>query len=651
MDISSFAAGRLRASGRWFLDEYGRRVLLRGVNLGGDTKVPVVPDGSTHLADSLADHRNVSFVGRPFPLEDAEEHLGRLRRWGFNCLRLLTTWEAIAHEGPDRFDEAYLDYFTALCRRAGEAGFHVVIDFHQDVFSRMTGGDGAPGWALEAAGLALSAIHPSDAAWLMQHRYDPNDPDAYPRMSWTWNYQMPANGILWSLFFAGERLVPEHTVDGVSVERFLQDQFFRAQRAVAERVADQPWVVGFDVLNEPSRGWLETPMTQRPNRRHGNMPARPGPAFSPLDGLWSAAGHPTVVPWMGLNIWRGGVVKLRDFTANPNSVRLWRDGVEDPFQRAGAWEETLDGPRARQEDFFQQLSFEREGLGPFYRRAARNLHDVRDDWLIFCEKDALDATVNPTFETILPPRAVNATHWYDLVMLLLRRDLSPLSIDPIRLRVGVGQRGITRLIERQLGQLLTASEAAGGMPTFVGEFGIPFDLHEGDAYAKWAEGERGAAVWHRHTRALQRMYAAFDALWLSGAQWNYTASNQNAAHIGDRWNQEDLSIYSPDQHTSRHDPDSGGRAVDGFCRPYARAVQGIPLRMKFDAGRKQFRCEWEADPTIKAPTEIFVPQRVWIAPRIEVRGGRQAFDAAQQRLRVWADRPGRCRVSIRAQYS
>ena len=30
-----------------------------------------------------ANHESVTFVGRPFPLDEAHEHFSRLRRWGF----------------------------------------------------------------------------------------------------------------------------------------------------------------------------------------------------------------------------------------------------------------------------------------------------------------------------------------------------------------------------------------------------------------------------------------------------------------------------------------------------------------------------------------------------------------------------------------
>lgn len=55
-------------------------------------------------------------------------------------MRLLTTWEAVEHAGPGEYDQEYLDYFTELCRLAGEFGLYVYVDFHQDAWSRMSGG-------------------------------------------------------------------------------------------------------------------------------------------------------------------------------------------------------------------------------------------------------------------------------------------------------------------------------------------------------------------------------------------------------------------------------------------------------------------------------------------------------------------------------
>lgn len=74
-----------------FKDEYNRQLVLRGVNLGGSSKIPLTPNGATFRQEGFYNHRDVSFVGRPFPLDEAEEHFARLRAWGLTFLRFLVT--------------------------------------------------------------------------------------------------------------------------------------------------------------------------------------------------------------------------------------------------------------------------------------------------------------------------------------------------------------------------------------------------------------------------------------------------------------------------------------------------------------------------------------------------------------------------------
>ncbi|HET7687489.1 MAG TPA: cellulase family glycosylhydrolase, partial [Candidatus Macondimonas sp.] len=289
---------RLTVRGDRFVDTHGRQVMLRGVNLGGDCKVPF-PHGGTHIPSDFSDHRTVSFIGRPFPLVDADTHFRRLRHWGFNSLRLLTTWEAIEHAGPGLYDEAYLDYYARICERAGAHGLYVLVDFHQDVFSRMTGGDGAPGWVFETVGLDFTRFPAADAAHVMQAVYDyadprPRQPERYAQMSWANNYNMPANGVMWTLFFGGARFTPDFQIDGRNVQDYLQGHFFGAQRALAERVAHLPHVIGFDILNEPSSGWIGRPLS-RPHLKKTaaeSRPVLPGPAWTPFDALAALRGMP-----------------------------------------------------------------------------------------------------------------------------------------------------------------------------------------------------------------------------------------------------------------------------------------------------------------------------------------------------------------------
>lgn len=93
----------LHASTSHFRDTAGRTILLRGINLTSSAKTPVGQPGAQ--LDGFWEHAkdgDMSFVGRVLDLEDGkvDQHLERLRGWGFNCLRYVITWESIEHEGP-----------------------------------------------------------------------------------------------------------------------------------------------------------------------------------------------------------------------------------------------------------------------------------------------------------------------------------------------------------------------------------------------------------------------------------------------------------------------------------------------------------------------------------------------------------------------
>lgn len=591
-----------------FMDAHGRHVLLRGVNLGGDCKVPFTPNGHSYLPSDFADHRTVSFIGRPAPLEELDAHLARIAGWGFNCLRLLTTWEAVEHAGPGEHDEAYLDYYAEVCRRAGHHGLYVFVDFHQDVWSRMSGGDGAPGWTFEAAGLDFTKFHEAGAAHVMQRNYDHRGggrQDRYPLMSWGGNYRMPANGIMWTLFFAGADFAPSATVDGRSVQSYLQDHYLGCMRAVAERLADFDNVIGFDTLNEPGTGYVGRSLDSREGLLRGT-------AWSPLDGLAVASGIARELPVVALG--EGEIGRQR---VNESGVSIWLPGRDDPFRTAGAWDVDDGGAAvALRPDHFRRVAgrdvaMERDYMVPFFDRVARTIRAVREDWLVFAEVDPFGALRGHGFPEGCPERTVNASHWYDLTALVTKTFDADRMVDVLSGTVREGPREIEDGYVEGLARLKAIGDALpGGAPTLIGECGIQFDMNDADAYRRWAEGDHDPSVWHAQTTALELMYNAFDRLLLSSTQWNYTASNRNDPMIGDGWNQEDLSIWSADQVAGG--PGSGGRAVEGFCRPYVRSAQGTIVSQLFDRASGAFEAVVDVDPTIAAPTEIYAPTHIYL---------------------------------------
>ena len=159
------------------------------------------------------------------------------------------------------------------------------------------------------------------------------------------------------------------------------------------------------------------------------------------------------------------------------------------------------------------------------------------------------------------------------------------------------------------------------------------------AYAAWASGDRSAGPWEKHVIALDLMYNAIDRHLLSSTQWNYTASNRNDPACGDGWNQEDLSVYSVDQ--------GGVRAVEGYVRPYVRACQGVLVSMRFERSTGDFSFIFDADPSIAAPTEVFLPE-VHYPGDFKVSGpGLQAETGESNgSIRIWAQAPGRHEVRI-----
>ncbi len=583
----------IRAEGPWFRDKHGRALMLRGVNLGGSSKAPFGPKGPSHVREGFFDHRGVSFVGRPFPLDEADEHFRRLHAWGFRFLRFLITWEAVEHAGPEQYDHEYIDYAAAIVRRAGEHGIDVFIDPHQDAWSRFTGGDGAPGWTLEAVGMQPQKLVETGAA-LVHNQY----PGDFPRMIWPTNYGKLGAATLFTLFFAGKDFAPNLCIDGQPAQEYLQAHYIEAVRQVALAVKDLPNVVGFDTLNEPSRGYIGRGDLTRP---FGVL--LKGPSPSPLQSWALGEGIPQEV-----EVWDTGLTGpkvVRRETLNPQGERLWREGCGDVWRAHGVWDTNAQGePYLIEPDYFTRVGsrpveFGRDYIKPFANRYAETMRSVNPDWVLFFET-AVDDDLPPEWTGEDAGNLAYAPHWYD-GMTLFTKSFNPwLGADTTggKTKVVVGPGKVRASFAAQLGRLKQMAETRlGGAPTLIGEFGIPFDMNGKRAYRSGNFGKQA--------QALDASFSALEANLLSGTLWNYTADNTN--QHGDQWNEEDLSIFSPDQQKNPQDLNSGGRALEAGVRPYALATAGEPLRMSFDRKRKLFVFEFRHDPAVSEPSEFYVP--------------------------------------------
>ena len=543
----------IRVEGSRLVDERGRTLILRGVNVGGSSKIPSRSTLPTGTPRGFYDHRDVSFVGRPFPLAEAEEHFRRLRDWGLLFNRFVVTWEAVEHRAPGEYDREYLDYLEAVLARGAALGLRFVVDFHQDVWSRFTGGDGAPGWTLELAGLNPRTLHATGAAVL--HR---ELGGRMPNLLWSSNYGKLGAATMATLFFGGDAFAPRLSVGAASIQSFLQERYAGFVREVVKRTAGIDAVAGFDLVNEPSAGFIGYP--DLASERHWFV--RNDAAPSPFDGMAAGSGFPREVPVYRMTLL--GFLCVGRRTLNPQGASAWLPGSTCPWLRHGAWSDRTCSPVLLRPDYFatvngRRVSFGNDFLRPLLSRIGREIHSLCPDALLFIEDSPLRGGLRWTAGD--GTNAVLASHWYDALTMFRGRFTPWACVDDRTLRPVFGSSGVRRSFARQIAAIpRAAAEDMGGIPSFVGEFGLPFDTRGGAAPR--------TGDFSMQARALAAYCDALDANRLGATLWNYTADNTH--EDGDGWNSEDFSVYR------RGWGGDGGRAVEGFSRPYAARIPARP---------------------------------------------------------------------------
>eukprot|EP00884_Botryococcus_braunii_P014499 jgi/Botrbrau1/2304/Bobra.101_2s0125.1 len=195
------AASHIRAGNNtFFVDDTGRVVALRGLNVAGRAKTP-------------------NFT----PFYDLEE-LSSLASFGTNVARLPFIWEAYE---PNRgsFNKTYFNYYRSVVEYLYTLGILSIVDVHQDGFSRyLVGGcgDGFPRWTIP-------------------RRYNSAQ-------------ETPDNGLdckNWRVNLVFDNAVSGSWQAFYNNEGGVRDAFLQLWDTLSATFANNPAILGYDILNEP----------------------------------------------------------------------------------------------------------------------------------------------------------------------------------------------------------------------------------------------------------------------------------------------------------------------------------------------------------------------------------------------------------------
>lgn len=187
-------------SNLFIADEYGRQLILHGLNTSSSAK---------------ADPERMPWIREHDVEREATE-------FGFNFVRFLIFWDFIEPQ-KGVYNEDYLEKVRQRVEWYTNRGMYVMLDMHQDLYSIQFGGDGAPDWAIETDG----------ASW-----------DVDMEGPWWLKNISPAVINAWTNFW------------GYSKHKHLQDHYINAWKRVAEKFQSNPRVIGYDLMNEPWAGDL-----------------------------------------------------------------------------------------------------------------------------------------------------------------------------------------------------------------------------------------------------------------------------------------------------------------------------------------------------------------------------------------------------------
>lgn len=450
---------------------------------------------------------------------------------------------------------------------------------------------------------------PDTEAALVHNLYP--EPENFPKMIWNTNYQKLAAATIFTLFFAGKDYAPKCIVNGINVQDYLQQHYFKSIEQLAQKIHDSNLeddvVIGYDTINEPGQGYL--PFQDLSELLDHDTDFKMGLMPTPFQGMLLGSGIPTKVQHYEFK-WNGPK-KTGDRLVDPLNKTAWlneselREACEvfgwkrDPQWSAGCiWETHGVWNKQSQQLLLPHYFATNPSTGEpsnfidywlehiqNYASVIRHIHNKA---ILFVQPPVLE--VPPK----MPPnldRLVYTAHWYD-GLTLVKKKWCNYNIDFINLQRGkygtgplrflrafrYGEKAIRQCFVDQLNTIQSEGyENIGPYPCVIGEIGIPYDMEGGNDNTSPDKSRSfiyGLFSWFislfknqdkatsttlqiqtpgsSQNRAMDANFNALEKNLLNYTLWHYMPDNSR--EWGDLWNGEDLSIWQ--QSSTEQQPSS-----------------------------------------------------------------------------------------------
>lgn len=218
---------KVDTSSRQFIDPVGRARLFHGVNVVYKS-FPFYPSNGTFDPGLSFNQQDVNFL-----VEN-----------GFNIVRLYVAWQGL-EISRGTYNSTYLHVLADIVDVLGRAGIYTILDCHQDIWSPKFCGEGAPGFAALYQNRSIKPLpFPEPLPFLTPYKIDPKT--GYPYKS-----ECAKRSFISYYFTDAVGKAMQSLYDN---EQQIQDQFSKFWAMVADHFSDNPYVFGYELLNEPWAG-------------------------------------------------------------------------------------------------------------------------------------------------------------------------------------------------------------------------------------------------------------------------------------------------------------------------------------------------------------------------------------------------------------